>query len=194
MTNSIKRGVDYLKGLIFFIILAVLILTGCANTLLPIQKVDIVDSELVPTGPIESEWKTLPEPEQLKKFMDANCDEINSVSIIKYQDNTKTSTANKNDPQSLAAVCDLLSSLSIVQTGMLSPEKNIVYEITFYLENDKNTFLSFGPAFDDGSFCIGGSFIKFNNFSPHVSIVQTNKTITFKTIESVLESLLANGT
>ena len=182
-----------MKGFIFFIILAVLILTGCANTSFPIHKADIIDSELVPTGPIESEWKTLPEPEQLKKLMDMNCDEIDSVSIIKYQDNTKTSTANKNDPQSLAAVCDLLSSLSIVQTGMLSPEKNIVYEITFYLENDKNAFLSFGPAFDDGSFCIGGSFIKSNNLCPYISIVQTNETITFKSIETVLESLLTDS-
>ena len=88
-----------------------IMLSGCtANKLTPSSK-----AELVPTGPIESEWKTLPEPEQLKKLMDMNCDEIDSVSIIKYQDNTKTSTVNKNDPQSLAAVCDLLSSLSIIK-------------------------------------------------------------------------------
>ena len=191
MANNIQ-GVDYLKGFIFTVILAIRTLTGCTNTSIPSQRVD-TDSEHIPTAPIASEWKTISESEKLIKLLDIDCDEIDSVLIIEYQDDIKTRTVIKKDAQSITEICDLLSSLSIVQAKTLSQERNTVYEITFYIENNKNTFLSFGPAFDGDIFSIGGSFIEYNNLCPYISIVQSNKTITFSTIETVLESLLADS-
>lgn len=174
-----------------FIVLFCLSLAGCTN---PIQSSKNSGSELVPTAPIESEWKTLHEPEKLIKLMDIDCDKIDSVSITKYQDNSKTWTVIKKDARSLTEICDLVSSLSIVQKETLSQENNTVYEITFYLPNENNAFMSFGPAFSGDIFRIGGSFIKDNNLSPYISIVQANDSITFNTIEKVLESLLADST
>jgi hypothetical protein len=174
-----------------FIVLFCFSLAGCTN---PIQSSKNNGSELVPTAPIESEWKTLQEPEKLIKLMDINCDEIDYVSITKYQDNIKTGTVIKKDARSLTEICDLLSSLSIIQNETLSQENNTVYEITFYLPNENNAFLTFGPAFNGGIFRIGGSFIKDYNLSPYISTVQANDTITFNTIKTLLESLLADST
>ena len=64
MIKNIKKEGDYLKGIIFSIVFIVLALTGCTNTSIPNQSAEIIGSENVSAAPIESEWKTIPEPER----------------------------------------------------------------------------------------------------------------------------------
>jgi|GEM_PF-2104007 len=153
----------------------------------------------IPTGPDEVNEIKLGSSELLKNLLDFKWEDISSVTLIKYQDNTQVSTVIIQDQEKLTSIEDLFNKISVVHSSSdktAVPDENIVYEIyldTQLSEDGSSIFLSIGPSFEDRNFAIGGSFIKAQSLTPLFPLFQTNQFVTFADVKKIFDPMLEAG-
>ena len=181
---------------LIIIIIVIVMMTACSresiNHTNPVNDKTSESAVTASTSPNEDNWMTLVEPVSLKDILDFNMEDIQSLTIIKYQNNMKTGTVSVSDKKRISEVAATLFDLSVIHTKEKSPGNNIVYEIYFNQTTSSQKFLSITSMTSEKDFAVGGSFVDYNNLNPLQLLIQTNSQISFNDIQIMLETLLTD--
>ncbi len=150
----------------------------------------------IPTGPDKANEIKLVSSKLLTELLDFKWQDVRSVTLIKYKDDTKVSAVRIQDQEKLKSMEDLFNKISVIHASSdkpAVPDENIVYEIyieTQLSEDDSGIFLSIGPSLEDQNFVIDGSFVKIQSLTPLIPLLQTNPFVTFADVQNILDPML----